>query len=369
MTRLRILLLTTLTLLAGMALAQEVGDTVNLRGVIAEDTYAAGGTIFNAASIEGDLVASGGNLLIDGTIGEDALLVSGDLNVTAGIGDDLRAMAGTLVINADVGGDIVIAGGQISIGPSTRVGGKLMAAGGEIVINGQVKGDLYVAGGNIDLSGTVLGNVFLEGGQITLLDGANIAGDLNYSSPQEADIHPQASVGGSIIYTPSEMEETRGEGIFLLATLAVATIVFYLLFPGFSVRSAEVIQTEIWKSLGFGFVVLLVIPFIAVFLVTIVVGLWLGLMLLALYLVSLLIAAILGMVFLSGQLARLIRWEVNHRGRRILLLLASFVIIGLVHWIPVVGGLVAFILLLLGLGAGTIVLFRRYVDSDSSGAI
>lgn len=369
MSSIRHLLILLMTLSAGSAMAQESGETVNLRGNIGQDTYTAGGTIFSSAAIQGDLIASGGTLLIDGEISQDALLFSGDINIGGKVGDDLRAAGGTIVVNANVGDDVVIAGGQLHIGPKSVVGGQVMAAGGEITIDGQVNGDLYAAGGNITLAGEVLGDVELRGGQITLLEGAHIAGNLNYSSPEEADIHPQARVDGSITYSPSEWEEPRGENIFFMATLAVGAIVFYLLFPAFSTGSSSVAQNEFWKSLGFGFVMLLVVPFIAIFAMTIVVGLWLGLVLLALYFVSLVIGSILGMFFLSTLLARLIRWDVSSRGRRVLVLLGAFVLLGLVQLIPFLGGLATFLLLLLGLGAGTIVLFRRYIASPSAEAI
>ena len=350
--------------------AQEAGETVTLRGVINEDTYTVGGTIFSSAQIQGDFTASGGTVLVDGDVDGDALIFASTINVSGKIGDDLRAIGGTIVINSEIGGDAVIAGGQLSLGPKANVSGRAMLAGGNIDVAGTVREGLHAAGGKIVISGHIQGDVDLEGGEIEILEGARIDGNLTYRSQQEAKIAPQAQIQGSISYQPSEWQQPRGPGNwFFILTLAISAIVFYLLFPAYSVGSVSVMKAEFWKSLGFGLVVLLVIPFIAVFSMTIVIGLWLGLALLALYFTALVIGSILGMVLVGDQLARLLRWELTSRSRRVVSIIAAFILLGIVQLIPVVGGLATFIILLLGLGAGTILAYRNYVASPSASTV
>jgi cytoskeletal protein CcmA (bactofilin family) len=347
--------------------AQDTGETVSLRGVINEDAYAAGGTVFSSANIQGDLIASGGTVLVDGKVDGDTLLFASSINVSGAIGDDLRAMGGTIIVNSEVGGDVVMAGGQLNLGPRAKVNGRAMLAGGSIEVAGDVQHGLNAAGGKIIISGHIHGDVDLEGGEIEILEGARIDGNLTYRSQQEAKIDPQAQIQGSISYQPSEWQQPRGPGNwFFMLTLAIAAIVFYLLFPGYSVASGNLMNTEFWKSLGFGLVVLLVIPFIAIFSMSIVIGLWLGLPLLALYFVALVIGSMLGMVQLGDWLARLVRWEISSRGRRVVSIIVAFILLGIVQLIPFLGGLATFIILLLGLGAGTIVLFRNYLASSPS---
>jgi len=362
----QLIALTLLVFAAGLQ-AQEVGDTVNLRGTIPDDAYAAGGTVFSSAQIEGDLVASGGTLLMDGKVGSDALLLGGTINLGGAIGDDLRAMGGTVIINSAIGGDLAVAGGQLSLGSRATVQGRAMMAGGTIRVAGTIMRGLQAAGGRIVISGHVHGDVDLEGDRIEILKGAQIDGKLSYRSPQEATIDPGAQIQGIISYQPREWQQGEGpSNWFFIITLAIAAVVFYLLFPGYSVGSLEVMRTEFWKSLGFGVVVLVVIPFVAIVSMVIVAGLWLGLSLLALYFVALLIGSILGMTLAGDQLAHWLRWEPKTRGRRVVTILAAFLLLGLVQMIPILGGLLTFLILLLGLGAGTIGLFRRYIASNTA---
>jgi len=349
------------------AQAPQAGDTVNLRGTMQEDAYAAGGTVFSSADIQGDLVASGGNLLMDGKVNDDVLMFGGTINLTGTIGDDLRAMGGTVIINSTIGGDVAVAGGQLSLGPRATVQGRSMMAGGSIEVAGTLMHGLQAAGGRVIISGHIHGDVDLEADRIEIVKGAQIDGNLSYRSPQEASIDPGAQIQGTISYQPSEWQRAEGPGnAFFMITLAIAAVVFYLLFPGFSIGSLQVMRAEFWKSLGFGVVVLLVIPFLAIFSMAIVAGLWLGLPLLALYFVALVIGSMLGMTLVGDQLARWVRWELSSRGRRVLTILVAFLVVGLLQLVPFLGGLLTFIILLLGLGAGTIVLFRRYIASSTA---
>jgi cytoskeletal protein CcmA (bactofilin family) len=364
------LLLLSMTSSALAAPPPQPADTVSLRGVISEDTYTAGGTVFCSAQIQGDLVASGGTVLMDGQVDNDALLFAGTISITGPIGDDIRAMGGNITLNSQVGGDAVIAGGSLSLGSRSNVKGRALLAGGSILVAGDIQHGLNAAGGRIVIAGHIHGDVDLEGGEIEIQKGARIDGNLTYRSEQEASIDPGAQIQGSISYQPSEWQRHEGPGNwFFMFTLALAAIVFYLLFPAYSFSSLTVMRGEFWKSLGFGVVVLLVIPFLAGFSMVIVLGMWLGLALLALYLVALLIGSILGMTLVGDQLARWLRWQISSRGRRVVSILVAFVLVALLQWVPFLGGLLTFLILLLGLGAGTIVLFRHYIASPSTGTV
>lgn len=61
------------------------------------------------------------------------------------------------------------------------------------------------------------------------------------------------------------------------------------------------VSADLWKSLGVGFALLVVTPIAAVMLMSIVLGIWIGLSILALYFVALLIGLLIKL-FLSWQL-------------------------------------------------------------------
>lgn len=338
----------------------EAGERVKQRGVVEDDYYTAGGVVDIDADIDGDLIVAGGELLIGHRVRGDVMAAGGTLRVRGTIDDDVRVTGGELDIDARIGDDLAASGGLIELAATTTIGGDAWLAGGEVHMAGTVNGDLRIVGGEIVLSGTVLGDVDLEGGEIQILDGARIEGNLKYRSPQPAVTEARVQIGGAVDYEAGESTYAdRGYGLFFSITLVLASILFYLLFPHYTLASVHRISGDPFTSLGLGFVFLVATPMVAFFLMLIVLGLWIGLSVLALYCVALLCGLLIACFFVAERGAKLFKQDISSRARRLISVIIAIFVLGLVQAIPLLGGLILFILLLLGLGAGLIQL--RYV--------
>jgi len=355
-------------LLAGLLLwipcaslaAGAAGERVTERGTIDDDYYGAGGVVDIDAVINGDLVVAGGELLIGHRVAGDLLAAGGTLRIRGEVDDDARVSGGELDIDARIGDDLVASGGSIKLGATTTVGGNAFLVGGEVHVAGTISGDLRVIGGEIRLSGIVLGDVELEGGDIQILDSARILGNLKYRSPEPAVTASEARIEGQIDYQAGESKYAdRGFGLFFSITLVVASILFYLLFPHYTVAAVRRIGADPFTSLGLGFVFVVITPILAFFLMLIVLGLWIGLSILALYCVALLAGFLIACFFVAERGAKLFRQDISSRARRLISVIITIFVLGLLQAIPLLGGLLLFILLLLGLGAGLVQL--RYV--------
>ena len=233
---------------------------------------------------------------------------------------------------------------------------------------GTIAKDLSIMAGSIRLSGTVRGDVVLQGGEIQLLEGTVIEGSLLYKSPGEATIHPGARISGEITHEkvewegPLEWEKQHrgGYGIVFSLTLIVAAVVLYLVFPRFTMSAAGRVSASPWASLGIGLVVLIVTPFVAILLMATVLGVWVGLTLLALYFVALIPGLLISCFFLGDWGARRLKRDVTSTGRRLISVAVVIILLGLIQLVPVIGGLLLFILLLSGLGAGVLQLHAGY---------
>lgn len=348
--------------------ATDAGETVTKRGAIDDDYYAAGGTVDIDADIAGDLVVSGGELFIGQRIQADAMAAGGSVNIKGEILDDVRTAGGDITIDANIGDDLMAAGGEIRISSGTLVKGNAWLAGGDVLMAGTINNDLYIGSGSTRISGTIDGNVKLEGGEIQILEGAHIKGNLHYKSPNEAMIHPDAVITGNVTYEQTEWDHPhRGYGFFFLLTILVASIVLYLLFPGFTMSAAARIADDPWKSLGIGFALLIAAPLVAIFLMGIMLGVWVGLSILAIYFVALLLGFLVSCFFLADWGARRFKKDVTTTGRRILSVAIAILLIGFIQLIPVIGGLFSFALLLLGLGAGLMQI--QYIYRQSPGLL
>jgi len=345
----------------------ETGETVIKRGTVSDDFYTAGGTVDMDADVNGDAVIAGGDLFIGSRIQGDVMAAGGSINIRGEVLDDVRIAGGDINIDAVIGDDLIAAGGKIRFSSASSTGGEAWLAGGDVLVAGTIDKNLFIGAGNIRISGTIHGDVEIQGEKIQILEGAIIKGNLHYKSPSEAKIHPDATISGKVTYEPIEWDyQDRSFGIFFSLTLVVASVVLFLLFPGFTMSSAGRISRDPWKSLGIGFALLIFVPMAAVLLMSIVLGIWVGLSILAFYFVALITGLLVSCFFLGDLGARLLHKDVSTTGRRFLSVTVAIILLGLIQLTPVIGGLVTFLLILSGLGASGLQI--HFIYNQSNGA-
>lgn len=339
----------------------DAGETVTQRGIVDDDYYAAGSRVDVDADIAGDLVVAGGDLFIGNRVQADVMAAGGTINLRGEVLDDVRAAGGEITIDARIGDDLIVAGGEVRLTSGTSVGGEAWLAGGDVFIGGTINKDLMAGAGNIQIAGTIHGDVTLQAAEIHILNNTRIDGNLHYKSPQKATIDPEAKITGTITYDETEWDHGGGgAGIVFSVTMLAASIVLFLLFPGFTVSAARRIASYPWQSLGLGLLLLVVTPIIAVLLVSIVLGVWIGLSMMALYFIALLLGFLVSCFFLGDWGARLLGKELSTTGGRILSVALVIILLGLIQLVPVLGGLLIFILLLFGLGAAMLQVHTAY---------
>ena len=345
--------------------SMENGESVTRLGTVDDDYYAAGKLVNVDAEVNGDVVVSGRDVFIGHRIQADVMAAGRSINLRGEILDDVRIAGGDINVDAIIGDDLFAAGGVINLSSGTTISGEAWLAGGEVNMAGAINKDLLIGAGKILISGTVDGDVELTGDDIQILEGALIKGSLHYMSPHEAKIHPDAKITGKVTYEQVEWDDShRGYGIFFSLTLIVAAIVLFRLFPGFTMLAAGRISSDPWKSFGIGFVLLVVTPVAAILLMSVVLGMWVGLSILALYFVALLTGLLIGCFYLGDWGAKILRKDVTTTGRRLLSVSIAIILLGLLQLIPVLGCLLVFALLLLGLGAEILQLHYVYRQSD-----
>lgn len=344
-----------------LAAAPDTGETVNRRGAVTDDYYAAGGKVMIDANVKGDVIAGGGSVTVGTQISEDIMAVGGTITVRGRVRDDVRIAGGTITIDANVGDDLMLVGGTIEITPSARIAGDAIIGGGTIDMSGTIDGDLTMGGGKVEIAGIVHGDVQIEAGEIELKEGARIDGNLTYKSPNKAEISPGAEVRGKISYTETERYQP-GKGFMFIPviTLTVAGIVLLLVFPNFTQAAAARVSKDFWKNLGLGFALLVATPIAAILLISVVVGFHVGAPLLLLYIVAVLTAFLIGAYFVANYGARVLNFDNSTRGRQVATLIAAMLVLYLLRLIPVLGALVIFLLLVTALGASSLQLYEVY---------
>lgn len=345
--------------LTASAAAFQVGEqpSVGRDQTIADDLYIVGGNITGSGSVDGDVLAAGGNVLISGPATGDVQVAGGNVTLLGEVADDVRAMGGTIIISGAVGDDVVVVGGQVTVS-GERVGGDVVAFAGVVHIDTPVEGSMRVAAGEVFLNATVAGDVDIEAERIVIGQNASIAGELTYTSPEEADIHEGASIA-SVAYTPREQHVSAGADREMFAALSffgaffihlVAALLIGLLLRRFAKEVVGSVVAQPLAQLGRGLIVLIVVPIASVLLLFTFIGIPFGIIGILAYIAWLIFSGLVAPIVLGALIARwilkrcekLIDWKTITAG------VAVYVVLGL---IPVIGWLLQLILVVLVLGA------------------
>jgi cytoskeletal protein CcmA (bactofilin family) len=349
-------------------LAQEAGETIIKRDPIDHDYYAAGETVHIAGPVSGDVVIAGQRLTIDGPVTEDVIAAGEIVTINGNVGDDVRAAGRVVQINGDVADHIVAAGESVSIGPQARVGSWAWLAGRQIEVLGQVGQQLKVGGEEVIIAGQIGGDVKIMAERVRVLDDAVIKGALRVQSPNPPEIASGARILGDVTLVPMPevepapvLQAVALVGVLVTVGLILTGIVYFLLFPHFSVTAARHIEQAPLISLGLGFLVLLVGPLVILLLFTLGVTFLLGILLAAAYFLMVVIGGLTGVIYVADvALRRLFKKEAAGKGVMVLTLIGAFIVLGLVQIIPLLGSLAVFLLAVLGIGALKYQFWQQY---------
>jgi len=334
-----------------------------------EDVYMASATVQVLTPVQGDVVVAGGSVSVLNSVAEDVLAAGGTVNIMASVGDDIRAAGGSVAILGHVGGDVVAAGGTVIIDAASIVEGRAWLAGGTVTVAGNVNQELKVSGRQIILAGTINGDVEVYAESVEIKPSTVIKGSLTYSAPGEADIHHDATIEGEISHKKIVLEdfEESGTGLFaslmFYISLAVSAIALFLLLPHRTMLVVKQLQDSPVKSAGLGLALLTSTPIIALMLLVSVVGVPIALVALALYAVVLIVGLLIAVIWVGELVSRKLEKQTDASKRaRVWSIVTGAVSLFIIDLIPLVGGLVFFVVLVLGVGGVMQFFYQLYAQ-------
>jgi hypothetical protein len=271
-------------------------------------------------------------------------------------GDRRISVTGDVVVgrNETVGGAVVVVDGSARI--NGVVDDDVFVGSGNARVDGRVTGSVLVVDGDATINGRVGGDVIALRGRVIVQSGARVLGDVVSRRPPQV---ASGTVGGEVRRV-NFGSLLRGFLITFLVFLwlavtvsvAIAGLLFVLLFP----RAADatvVAGQRFWLSVGWGALVGIVGPILAVLVLVTIVGIPLGLGALS----ALNALAPLGYIAASLLLGRRMV-KGTSTGARIGAFFAGFGILRAVALIPGIGLVVWFLAAVYGLGALTIAAWR-----------
>jgi len=348
-----------LLLLAAAGASWAAGD-VPAEALLGDDFFSAGSAVVLERPITGDALMAGGTVESNASVGGDAIVAAGDVAMRATVGDDLYAAGGQVEIDALVAGNARIAGGSVRITPESRLEGGVAIAGGSVDARGTFGRYLSVAGGEVVLGGDVAGDVRVLADTFTVLPGTRIGGSLRYRVADTVTLPPDLVTGGGTEVLPPAQDATGGGGFdrtagragwLWFAGLVAVGLLLAALLGRQSLAASRALAAQPWMGLLLGAAVLVLVPAVAAVLLVTLVGIPLALIVMLVYGALLIVGYVVGALFLGDQaLLRLRGAGQPTTGWRLLALVAVLLLAGWLADVPVLGGLVRPVVLLLGLG-------------------
>lgn len=378
------------------------GDIVTLTGTVNNDVYLAGETITIDGIVKGDAILAGELITLNGTVEGDLVAAGQSVVVNGIIKDDVRIAGESLLFKdkAQIADDVIAAGFSLESQPQSAIGGSLNFASGQALLAGTINQHVVGGAGGLTLSGTVGQDMTIAVGDqkpwyppfiprssvdspdvaagLTLTDSARLKGQLTYKSQADANISNGAQVTGNIVRQPllggeassPSMTASIFQQLQRLLTVGLVGCLLLWRFPSWMQGLTQSIQTQPFKTFGWGLITSLAVGIAGVAIAILTTLLFVFLI----FTLRGLAFPVLGMGTLTnlallvgfGSFASLIapvlmsslggHWLLKQihaaqTAKRYAPFIVGLIIMVLLTAIPLVGGILNLIIVLLGLGA------------------
>lgn len=331
----------------------------------------------------------------------DVYLTGDEVTIDYVVDGNLFVVAKTVNINSQIGGDAFICASKINIGEQGYIFSNLFAAAQDVeisgvvydlyacaqttTINGYVYRDVKVLSNTLNISGTIGRNAYVSvenmnfptevtdtDDELVSRSNSMIYGDLNYSSKSEINI-PDESVIGSVNYNKIDTpEEESVSGVIqdyiwdcgtFIVTVAVIWLLILWLAPKFLTKADEIVASKALPSLGFGVLASLIMIFATIVLLILGITAEVALLGLGAFILLLFIGVPIFTISINQLICKKLKIEKNIATFGVLIITSA--VIWLISLIPIVGGLVNFVIKFIGLGIIIKYIFSNKKDSTN----
>lgn len=348
------------------------------------DTFVSGAQVNEVLDAGGDGFMAGRYVQASGMARGDLHVSGFDVSVSADVAEDLYAAGATVVISGTVTQDLTAAAFTLRTQASSKTGGNARLMGNTVTLNGPVSGAVAILGRDVILNSTIAGDVRITAQTLSFGPDAVISGTLSYAAPEKVTVPERVAaaervsfekltggrmweewddIGKEMPVLPSFASMIMGFVISLLFFLVLGALMLAFMPKRLSRMRKSIAQapgqTIILGVVGLSMLIGMVpiiamtiigLPFVPIVILLIVATWTLGYALGA-YSIGMRIWAGLGGDVDPGNIARL------------LVLAGAIICVALLNFIPFVGWVVNYTLVLLGIGAMTRAVFQSMLGN------
>ncbi len=318
------------------------GSNVSVRSIFDTTTFFAGNTINLDGQYNGDVFVGGNNVTINGKIN-----------------GNLYAAGNVIILNGEVSQDVFVTGSDFTVSSTAEVKRDVFVASAIASFDGTIGRNLRVGAGNMLLNGRVGGFVETDVDHLTINDKAEVLGEIDHRSSSQAVVSNQANVGEinwQKVEISQKAEEAKSIGIGSIILSLIRKIAFILIIwlfltffsQEFTGNMETIVKKHIWASLGLGVAYLFLAPIII--LLTLLLYLPLGIATALLIIASFILAMPIAAVAFSNLMIPIFEKKMKTRLASFLAILSIALAIVLIGYIPYLGGILSFMLMIFGTG-------------------
>ena len=308
----------------------------------------------------------------------DVYLMGDNVTIDYVVDGNLFVMADTVTINSKIGGDAFIMAKTINVGDQAYIFSNLFAMADSIdikgvvydvyalaqnftVSNGYIYRDAKLCCNTININGVIGRNAFVSCSNINYNTDENdkgiIYGDLTYSAPSELSFDKNI-VNGNVTYKAPKVSPEKSVreivasyisdlGAFL-AFVIIIWLVCLWVAPKFLNDTNKFVGKKTLNVLGTGLLTLIAVPIACIILLLLQLTAGISLLTVAIYILALIVAKSIFTIVANNYLCS--KLNINKNTGIFGMLIVSGVIVWVISELPYVGGIVSFIISVLGLG-------------------
>ncbi len=378
MTRFAILpvfLITAFWIVPASSLVIKTGNEVVIGAdeIIDDDIVAMARTIKIEGKINGDVFAFGQEVQIKNII--DGSIYTGGSEISISTKDcrSLWAFCGSLTCAGNIQNNLGFFGGELKTDSTHLVRKDLFAFGGKVLLNGEIDGKVRGNMGEFILKGKA-GNVNIGAKKVNIASDALVMEDLIIRSQEAPVIDPQARILGKTEFKKIAVKAQRSKRakgiirifktIFFISKIIIGLILIALFKP-YIKRTTEILKDSTWRSLGIGFLTIIIIPVVTVITLITIIGLPIAIFGTFLFLTLAYVASIIFSTGFGNWVIELIKKDISVSPY--LAFLLGFVVITLVCLIPYLGFFIRLVVFFFGTGMIVLLLYKLWKETKTYG--
>ncbi len=328
--------------------------------MVKNDLIVTGGTIRIDGTVDGDLIVFGENLEVNGHVTGDVIAFAKVAEVDGKVDGNVRVFANSLWLRGSVAKNVSVFAEHVGFKEKSSVGGGAMLFVADAALDGRLGRDFMGFNAKTALNGYIGGNATLHGDRLSIGSSAEIAGKTRFVGGHQPEVSPQAKLSSPLEIKIEKSHRRQSTAASLLkqalswGAAFLFGLIFVLLMPRFF---ADVVRSsrEYVVAPLLGIATLVGVPFLAIIACITIVGLAVGIGGVLIWIVALYAAQI----FVCAWLGERLMGPPGGTSAAVGRLAVGLVVFKIAGMLPYVGVWVKSFVVIWGLGALTLTLYRR----------